>query len=172
MEKWDIYDVNMQKTGQYKIRGEEIEKGEYHLVVGVCIFNNEGQMLIQQRQKDKDGWPGMWDITAAGSAVSGETSSQAAQRELFEEMGIAIDFSDKRPIISVGFERGFTDYYCIEHSTPIESLVLQKEEVQNAKWADIKTIFEMIDAGSFIPYYKSLITALFDMRNAKGSFIY
>ena len=62
MEKWDIYDVNMQKTGKQKIRGEKMRKDEYHLVVGVCVFNNEGQLLIQQRQKDKDGWPGMWDI--------------------------------------------------------------------------------------------------------------
>ena len=29
----------------------------------------------------------MWDVSAAGSAVSGESSAQAAQRELMEELG-------------------------------------------------------------------------------------
>ena len=53
----------------------------------------------------------------------------------------------------------------------IDSLSLQKDEVINVKWADIETIFKMIDNNEFIPYYKSLITAFFEMRNSIGSHI-
>lgn len=171
MELWDVYDVNVQKTGKTKVRGDKLIKGEYHLVVAVCVFNNEGKMLIQQRQHDKKGWPGMWDITAAGSAICGETSRQAVQRELQEEVGIEIDFSEKRPLLTVNFEKGFSDYYCVEYETEAETLRLQEEEVQNVEWADMETIFSMIDNNMFIPYYKSLITAFFEMRNSIGSHI-
>ena len=170
MELWDVYDVNVQKTGKTKVRGDKMAKGEYHLVVAVCVINSDGKMLIQQRQHSKKGWPGMWDITAAGSAISGETSRKAIERELEEEVGIKIDFSDKRPLLSVSFERGFTDYYCVEREiSDIKNLSLQKEEVQKVKWADKETIYKMIDNYEFIPYYKSLICTLFDMKGALGS---
>ena len=77
----------------------------------------------------------------------------------------------KRPIITVNFSRGFTDYYCIEKDVDINTLKLQEDEVQNAKWADRETILNMIDTGEFIPYYKSLIYCLFDMRSSTGSHI-
>lgn len=48
MELWDIYDKHRNKTGSAAVRGDELANA-YHLVVAVCIFNEEGRMLIQQR---------------------------------------------------------------------------------------------------------------------------
>ncbi len=90
MEIWDIYDVNRNKTNRTMVRGESFNEGDYHLVVHVCIFNSKGEMLIQQRQPFKSGWPNMWDFTASGSAVSGDTSQMAAEREVDEELGLKI----------------------------------------------------------------------------------
>ena len=87
MELWDIYDKNRNKTGKTMIRGQQYKDDSYHLVVHVCIFNGEGKMLIQQRQPFKEGWPDLWDITVGGSAVSGESSEKAAEREVLEEIG-------------------------------------------------------------------------------------
>ena len=75
------------------------------------------QMLIQQRQPYKKGWPNMWDLTVGGSALKGESSFQAAERELFEELGIKIDLSEKRPAFTINFENGFDDYYLIDHDS-------------------------------------------------------
>lgn len=171
METWDIYDINRQKTDKTMVRGNKIENGDYHLVVSVCVFNQKTEMLIQQRQVDKQGWPNKWDITAAGSATKGESSLQAAQRELHEEIGLIGDFKNKRPILSVNFSRGFQDYYCITQEVDLHTLTLQQEEVQAVKWASRETIMQMIDNSEFIPYYKSLINALFDMRNSTGSHV-
>ena len=49
MELWDLYDCNMNPTGETTVRGSKIPYGRYHLVAHVCIFNSEGQMLIQHR---------------------------------------------------------------------------------------------------------------------------
>lgn len=45
---------------------------------------------------------------------------------------------------------------------------MQQEEVQAAKWASLEEILGMIDKGEFIPYFKSFITMLFEMRKQYG----
>ena len=110
MELWDIYDIDRQKTGKLcqRVDGKALADQDYHLVVHICLFNPQGQLLIQRRQLDKAGYPGLWDVTAAGSALAGETSAQAAARELFEEMGIRHDFTNERPAFTVDFPTALT----------------------------------------------------------------
>ena len=90
IEYWDIYDENRNKTGRIYRRGDEMQSGDYHLVIHVCIFNSKNELLIQRRHPDKIGWPGIWDISAAGSALQDEDSRMAAIREVKEELGIEI----------------------------------------------------------------------------------
>ncbi len=97
MELWDVYEINRNKTNKTMVRGEPFEKNNYHLVVHVCVFNSNGEMLIQQRQPFKKGWSNMWDITVGGSAIKGDTSQSAAERELYEEIGLTIDLKNIRP---------------------------------------------------------------------------
>lgn len=164
MELWDVYDVDRRLTGKTMVRGEAFEEGAYHLVVHVCVFNSKGQMLIQQRQPFKHGWPGMWDVTCGGSAVKGETSRDAAHRELLEEVGIDIDLSNARPQLTVNFDHGFDDIYLVEKNADESLLKLQYEEVKTVKWASCDEVLSMIDSGEFIPYYKNFISLLFDKR--------
>jgi isopentenyldiphosphate isomerase len=168
MELWDLYDINRNKTNKTMVRGEPFEKNNYHLVVHVCIFNSAGDMLIQQRQPFKEGWSNMWDITVGGSAIKGDTSQSAAERELYEEIGLTVDFKNIRPNITINFNNGFDDIYLIEQEVDINELSLQYEEVQNVKWASKEEIFSMIESGIFIPYYPSLIQLLFDIRKQYG----
>ena len=168
MELWDVYNRDRTKANKTMIRGDAFESGAYHLVVGACIFNTKNEMLIQQRQPFKSGWSNMWDITAAGSAISGETSQTAIERELFEEIGLKIDLQSVRPQLTVNFDTGFEDIYLIEKEVEINKLKLQYEEVQRVKWASMEEIYQMLDEGTFIPYYKSLIQLFFDMRKQYG----
>ncbi|MCI8718641.1 MAG: NUDIX domain-containing protein [Lachnospiraceae bacterium] len=85
-ELWDLYDKNRIPTGKTHKRGEPMKEEDYHMVVHVCIFNSKNELLIQQRQPFKEGWPNMWDLTVGGSATSGDTSQSAAEREVFEEI--------------------------------------------------------------------------------------
>jgi len=169
MELWNIYDKERVKIDKTIKRGDEFPENEFHLVVHICIFNSDGEMLIQQRQPFKEGWTNMWDITVGGSAVVGETSSKAAERELFEEIGYRADLSGERPFFTINFRTGFDDYYLIEKNVDISKLKLQYEEVQNVKWSGKEEILKMIDDSSFIPYYSSLIGMLFEMRNHRGA---
>ncbi|HEX3017429.1 MAG TPA: NUDIX domain-containing protein [Caproicibacter sp.] len=169
MELWDIYDKSRIKTGKTIERGKALPENGYHMVVHICIFNTQGEMLIQQRQPFKEGWSNLWDITVGGSAIAGETSSMAAKRELFEEIGYRYDFSKTRPSLTINFENGFDDYYLIEKDINIDSLKLQYEEVQRVKWASKDEILNMINTEIFIPYYESMIQLLFDMHKHLGA---
>ena len=169
MELLDVYDSERMKTGGTMVRGEKIKPGEYHLIVHVVIFNAAGEMLIQHRQPFKHGWPDLWDLTVGGSASCGESSRTGAEREVLEEIGYRIDLSNTRPSLTVNFDTGFDDIYILEREVDIRELCLQYEEVKEVKWATLDEIFAMIDAGAFIPYYKSLIQLLFDMRGGLGA---
>lgn len=168
MELWDVYNKDRIKLNKTMVRGSEFEKGAYHLVVHACIFNSKGEMLIQQRQPFKDDWSNMWDVTVGGSAVAGDTSQTAMERELLEEIGLKIDLQNVRPNMTMNFDFGFDDIYLIEEDIDISTLKLQYEEVQCVKWAFIDEIFEKLDNGTFIPYYKSLIQLFFDSRGKYG----
>ena len=170
MELFDLYDKDRVPLGKQIERGKNIPENEYHLVIHVCVFNSENKMLIQQRQPFKAGWSNMWDTSVGGSAVSGEKSAEAAQRELEEEIGLKVSFENLRPILTVHFDHGFDDIYTINKDVDINGLKLQYEEVQAVKWATEAEILSMIADGSFIPYHEQLISLLFFMRDHRGTF--
>ena len=164
MELWDIYDEDRVKKDGVMKRGEPIRDGDYHLVVHVCVFNSKGEMLIQKRQPFKSGFSGLWDVTVGGSAVAGDTSRSAAERELFEEVGISVDLSAVRPHLTINYDHGFDDFYLVEQDVDETTLKLQYEEVEQVRWASEEEIVGMLKSGAFIPYYEPLIRLLFSMR--------
>jgi len=173
MEKFDLYNFDKTLTGRTMERGNPVPAGCYRLVIHVCVFNSKGQMLIQQRQKGKS-WSELWDISVGGHVVAGESSQDGAKRELQEELGLSNDFSNQAPVISLTFENGSTgafgmdDMYIIHSNAEISSLSLQKEEVQQVKWASLEEVKKMIDNQTFIPYHKGLIEFLFFNADHSG----
>ena len=169
MELWDVYDIDRNGKNKTMVRGEPFQKGDYHLVIHVCVFNSRNEMLIQQRQPFKQGWPNLWDITVGGSATQGDTSQSAAERETMVEIGLPLDLKGVRPHLTINFRNGFDDIYLIQKDVDITRLTLQYEEVQRVKWASKEEVLFLLEQGEFIPYYPSLIQLLFDMQGKYGS---
>ena len=163
-ELWDLYTKDREKTGKIHRRGLPMPDNYYHLAIHVCIFNSKNQLLIQQRQPFKEGWPNMWDVTVGGSAVAGDSSTQAAERELWEELGIRLDLSKERPFFTMNFASGFDDFYIIERDIDLNGLQLQKEEVRQIRWADRDEVIKMQAQGIMIPYW--FLDRLFDIRDS------
>ncbi len=107
----------------------------------------------------------MWDISASGSVISGETTCMAAERELNEELGLSLSFANRRPALTVHFPEGLGDVFVIEKDVDLSTLTLQEEEVQAVRWADEAEILRMIDEDTFIPYQPNFISLLFYLRN-------
>lgn len=115
-------------------------------------------MLIQQRQSHRDKFPDMWDVTVGGSALKGETSAQAAQRETLEEIGYTLALTGQRPHFTVNFDHGFDDFYLVGRDIDISTLKLQQEEVKTVKWAAREEIHQMMKMVNLFPATKAWLT--------------
>lgn len=171
MELWDLYDRDRHPTGEILERGRPVPPGRYHLVVHVVIFNSQGEMLIQQRQPFKEGWPNLWDITVGGSAIAGDDSRSAAEREVMEELGLPIALSNELPKLTLPFDQGFDDIYTLTMDVDLSTLRLQESEVQSVKWADEAEVLTMLADGRFIPYHRAFIELLFSLKDSRGAHV-
>jgi isopentenyl-diphosphate delta-isomerase len=71
------------------ITREEAERDNHTTQnVLVFVFNPKGHVWVQLRPKTKNHYPGLWDISACGGVVSGESHLESVRREVQEEMGI------------------------------------------------------------------------------------
>jgi len=170
MEQMDLYDENRLPLGRTAERRATPISGEYRTVVHICIFDRQGRLLIQQRSAQKGAWSGLWDVSAAGAVDAGETSRQAAEREVKEELGYALDLTGIRPSLTVNYDGGFDDFYIVQREVDISTLQLQTEEVAAVRWAALEEVLDMIREGTFLPYPVSFLHFLFDMRDTFGFF--
>ena len=86
---------------------------------------------------------GMWELTAGGSALKGETPLECAIRELREETGIvSSDLKEVRRFVHDGYHCLFVVYLCITDWDK-NSVILQEGETINYKWVNRNTLLEM-----------------------------
>lgn len=67
--------------------------GALHRAFSIFIFNTKGQLLLQQRATDKYHSGGKWTNTCCSHPRIGEKTKDAANRRLFEEMGMHCDLT-------------------------------------------------------------------------------
>lgn len=164
MEILDIYDRDRHRTGKTYLRKDKIPEGGLRLIVHILIFNDRGELLIQQRADYKK-MGGLWDITCGGACQAGEDSQDGARRELKEELGIDIDFTHIRPILTANFDQGFDDFYILRKNIDASDLILQKEEVKDARWASRDDVFKKLANYDFVHYKESFLALLFDLND-------
>ena len=168
MEYVDLLDENRVPLGRTGERFSRRRPGEYRSVVHICVFNSQNEMLIQKRVEGKKLWPGRWDIAAAGGVSAGESSRQAAEREFREELGADLNLRNRRPAVTVNFDRGFDDYYIVNRDYDLSHLQLQAEEVSDVRWVTMEEAEAMVERGEFINYPISFLRFLYDMRHTFG----
>ncbi len=168
-EIWDLYDELGQPTGETHVRGTKIAPGFFHIVVHLCIFNTHGEMLIQQRDDHKHGWPSLWDVSVGGSAVSGETAREGMRRECLEELGLDLDPSLLRPYFTIWGPDYFDHYFFYYMEPDLRDLVLEEGEVQAVRWAGLAEVEALCKAGEFLPYSEAFVKSLFEIGTGKVS---
>jgi isopentenyl-diphosphate delta-isomerase len=65
------------------------EQGILHRAFSVFLFNDQSQMLLQQRAHSKYHSPSLWTNACCSHPKPGEDTDAAARRRLFEELNIA-----------------------------------------------------------------------------------
>lgn len=168
MEEFDLYDLYRQKTGRTLERGQIVPDGYANVLIHICLFNEDHQLLIQQRQPWKHSWKNLWDVSVGGHVEKGETSQQAAERELKEELGLTVDFTGKAPNLSLYTPNNFDDWYLVRTGAKVSDLVLQQEEVQDARFASLSDVLDLIHHQQFVPYMDGLMMLVFSMIEHGG----
>ena len=94
----DILDANGNMTKKTAMKSEAHKNGWFHQTVHVWFYTSDGKILLQQRGKEKDVYPLLWDVSVAGHVGAGEDIVEAAIREIQEEIGLATTPSDLEKI--------------------------------------------------------------------------
>ena len=146
METWDLYDEKGNKTGETweRSRAYEIPEGRYHIVCDVLIRHRGGDFLLTLRDPRKDMYPGCWEASAGGSALSGETPEEGARREMLEETGLE---AEKLELISVTQKpNSRSTVYAFVAVTDCEkdSVVLQEGETADYQWIEPSAFLRLI----------------------------
>lgn len=67
------------------------ESGALHRAISVFVFNTSGDLLLQKRAACKYHSAGKWANTCCGHPRPNESCASAAERRLFEEMGMHVE---------------------------------------------------------------------------------
>ncbi|MBK9527446.1 MAG: isopentenyl-diphosphate Delta-isomerase [Acidobacteria bacterium] len=62
-----------------------------HLAFSIFLFNDKGELLLQQRALTKKTWPGVWSNSCCGHVMLHESTESAARRRLKYELGMRVE---------------------------------------------------------------------------------
>ena len=173
----DILDATGKEIAKTALKSEAHRNGWFHRTVHIWCYTLDGHILIQQRGRDKDTFPLLWDVSVAGHVGAGEKLELAAIREVKEEIGLKIT---KERLEKIGVFKSvqkhseelidceFHHTYLCELTVPLKNLVKQEDEVENLKLIPLLRFSEetwgMANLKNYVPhesdYYITIIKAI------------
>ncbi|TXC85343.1 isopentenyl-diphosphate Delta-isomerase [Luteibaculum oceani] len=122
---------------------EAHEKGMLHRAFSVFLFNDKGEMLLQQRAEHKYHSGGLWTNTCCSHPKPGETPIQGANRRLMEEMGIQADLEHQFSFAyKSDYENGLSEHE-FDHvffGSFNEAPILNPEEAMDWKYIGVEDL--------------------------------
>jgi len=119
------------------------QEGKLHRAISIFLFNDLGQLLLQQRAFSKYHSGGLWSNTCCSHPRVGESNADAARRRLFEEMGIQCEMEyvfhfTYKAVLDKGLTEHEFDHVFMGkfEGEP----VLNPEEAVSWKWMDVEAL--------------------------------
>lgn len=173
----DILDAEGNFTGKTAMKSEAHKHGLFHPTVHVWFYTKNGKILLQQRGKDKDTHPLLWDVSVAGHVGAGESYELSATREVSEEIGLNIPVSELEKIgVFKSIQKHnenltdceFHHTYICELKEPFSQLTKQDSEVEALSLVPLLKFSEetwgLANLKKYVPhsvhYYKTIIRAI------------
>ena len=151
-EQIDILKADGTPAGYSRGRTEVHAKGLWHRTVHIWAFDSKGRILFQLRSRVKENNPGLFDTSCAGHISAGDSSVNAAVRELREELGVHKSSRDLEYLFEAKHESVLNggsyldnEYYDVYKVTlsdqEANSLVPQPGEVDAFRWMTREEFF-------------------------------
>ena len=162
MDKVILVNQDDQVVGEME-KMEAHVKGILHRAFSVFLFNEAGELLLQQRAFSKYHSGGLWTNTCCSHPAPGEEVVEAALRRLKQELGIQdVEVEIVHHFVyKAEFENGLTEHefdYVLKgkyNGVP----VLNKEEVESVRWISLQQLRDEIDSDPdrFTFWFRELI---------------
>ena len=168
----DVLDENGNKTGEVAARNQVHTKGLWHRIIVVAVIDENGHILMQQRSSMVEINPLKWDVTSAGHIQAGQTSKEAAIREVSEEVGLEIKEEDLKYLLTYNdmeqlenfLDNEYCDCYLVkQRSIDVNKIKIQESEVKQVKICNINEVKEMIKSNKVVirnEFYAELLKYL------------
>ncbi|KMV73671.1 isopentenyl-diphosphate Delta-isomerase [Rosenbergiella epipactidis] len=140
-------------------------QGRLHRAITVYIFNTKQQLMLQQRAFSKYHCGGLWSNTCCGHPFPNESTQQAAERRLEEEMGLKLPLTKltqtyyNLPVTDGLVEHEFGHIFTgLTDQLP----VLNPHEAENYRFASLSEVQqELITSPErFTPWFKTTFPML------------
>lgn len=146
-----------------------------HREVGIVVFNNKDEVLLQLSDFGKKNLAGVWGVSTAGHVGAGEDMKEGATRELFEELGLSVKLTFFKKYLLTHTKKGqkketrfWRVYYAIVSGRP--KLTIDKTEAVDAKWFKIDDLdnFSLHNDQKLNYFSKKVIMEIHNSRLTQG----
>jgi isopentenyl-diphosphate delta-isomerase len=133
--------------------------GILHRAFSIFIFNDEGQLLMQQRSKQKNLWPLFWSNSCCSHPRKGERMGRAVSRRLWEELGFRTDlkfvykFMYQATYNDTGSEHEYCSVFIGKTDKPAQYNI---NEIADVKYMPAEELDRMVeeDSDELTPWFK------------------
>jgi isopentenyl-diphosphate delta-isomerase len=135
-------------------------RGILHRAFSLLIFNDAGELLLQQRSAHKRLWPLYWSNSCCSHPRRYESVDTAIKRRLYEELGVSCalrflyKFEYQAQFDANGAEHELCSVF-VGHCT--ERLQINLQEIHNWRWISQEALqaeMERHGAAKFTPWFR------------------
>lgn len=134
-------------------------QGVLHRAFSLLIFNDAGELLLQQRAPSKRLWPLYWSNSCCSHPRRAESMESAIHRRLYEELGLRcplqflFKFQYQAQFESAGSEQELCSVFIGRSSDPVRT---DPNEIQAWRWIGPEALQRELaaDADKFTPWFK------------------
>jgi len=135
-------------------------QGVLHRAFSLLIFNEEGELLLQQRSPSKRLWPLYWSNSCCSHPRRAESMETAIHRRLYEELGLRcplhflFKFQYQAQFEAAGSEQELCSVFIGRSDDPVRS---DPNEIQALRWIHPEALQAELagsEADKFTPWFK------------------
>lgn len=145
------------------------EGGQLHRAFSIFLFDRDERLLLQQRAHSKYHFGGLWTNTCCSHPPPGEALQPAAERRLFQEMGLRAPLQSFGALLYRARDRrsGLVEHeldlllrgVCNEPPEPAP------DEVADVRWISAAELRDaLLSIGDFTPWFAAALVIQPDLR--------